>query len=106
MAAAPPVTLRSGAPAYMPVDWLWQQALCCVYVRPVTLVCIPTVVLAVYHAFAYASTHFSGAPLWQQYGQPIYRVLVSRQRCASTCSFTRLLLVPASVGVPCDALQL
>jgi hypothetical protein len=106
MAAAPRVTLRSGSPAYMPVDWLRQQTCCSVYVRPVTLACIPTVVLAVYHAFAYASTHFSGTALWQQYGQPMYRVLVSRQRCARTCSFTRLLLVPAYAGMPCDALQL
>lgn len=44
------------------------------------LVCIPTVVLAVYHAFAYASSHFGDTALWQQYGQPAHARLVAKQR--------------------------
>lgn len=103
------VVLRFGVPSLKPFpaaikSWLMQASattdfqyaiLCAPFVgaRPVTLVCIPTVVLAVYHAFAYASTHFSGTPLWQQYGQPIYRVLVSRQRDA------QLLNAGAEIGL-------
>lgn len=63
--------------------------------------CIPTFVLAVYHALAYASTHFSGSPLWQQYGQPIHRMLVSRQRYANpkatlTCMCEDMVTCPAA----------
>lgn len=44
------------------------------------LACIPTFILAVYHAFAYAATHFSNAALWQQYGRPAHAILISKQR--------------------------
>jgi hypothetical protein len=54
------------------------------------LVCVPTFVLAVYHALAYASTHFSSMPLWQQYGRPLHQMLVSKQRCVSSVSMERL----------------
>ena len=48
--------------------------------RPVTLVCVPTVILAVYHAAAYASQHFRDSALWQQYGQRAHALLTAKQR--------------------------
>ncbi|KAK9806982.1 hypothetical protein WJX72_009425 [[Myrmecia] bisecta] len=52
--------------------------------RPITLVLVPTLVLALYHTSAFAASRFGQHPLWRKYGAPAHAWLTSRQTQALT----------------------
>ena len=43
------------------------------------LITVPPLVLATYHAFAYASKHYSKTPLWLRIGAPVHAFLLTYQ---------------------------
>ena len=60
--------------------------------KPILLIMVPIVSLAVYHFFAYASKHYGTTGLWQKYGAGAHRWLIEHQvghfcetRCVLAC---------------------